>query len=154
MKRIVFFGMLFLMLLSCGKEKEPSQPETEVDPVVKIQVTGIDNNQATVTATLEEGEFYGGKILTNMKMSDVTFNYTRELALISYVEQAGQTIESLPYTITLENLRADIDYLSAVIIYGKDGIAISSDYETWTSIGVPEGWSNDNNAGNLEDNEL
>ena len=144
---------LLLAFASCG-EKEQKPGEKEPDPVVKIAVTGIDNNQATITATLEEGKFYGGKIITHVKVSDVPIVYTRELALISYVLHNGTDINELPFTVTLEGLRADTDFLSAVIIYGKDGVAISSSYDTWTSVGNPEGWSNENNAGELDDNTL
>ena len=146
---------LLLAFASC-KEKEPKPGETEPDPVVSISVTGIENNRATVTATLEEGKFYGGKILTSIRISDVAVNYTRELALISFVNRHANSIEleSLPFTVTLEGLRADTDFLSAVIVYGKDGVAISSAYDTWTSVGDPEGWSNENNAGELDDNTL
>lgn len=150
---LIFAAVSALLVISC-KEKGTTPDEPETDPVVSIAVTGIDKNQATVTASLTQGKFYGGKIVEKIPVSEVTFDYTRELALISFVEQNGTQITSLPLSVNLEGLKADMDFLSAVIIYDKEGIPISSAYETWTAVGIPEGWSEENNAGDLDDNVL
>ena len=150
---LIFAAVSALLVISC-KEKGTTPDEPETDPVVSIAVTGIDKNQATVTASLTQGKFYGGKIVEKIPVSEVTFNYTRELALISFVEQNGTQITSLPLSVNLEGLKADMDFLSAVIIYDKEGIPISSASETWTAVGIPEGWSEENNAGDLDDNVL
>ena len=44
------------------------------------------------------------------------------------------------------------DYFCAVIVYDRTGRACHSAYLTFTAEGDPEGISNDNSAGNLEDN--
>ena len=154
-KIATFFSIasLLMLALACKKDKEAEEEEI-IYPEIKIEVSDIDNNQATITATMTEGTFYGGKVITHMPMSEVTFNYTRELALISYVNEHGTPINEMPWTTTLEGLRADTDFLSAVIVFDKGGIPIASAYETWTAVGVPESWSDGNSAGDLENNVL
>ena len=150
---LISISAMLLMALSCKKDKGEEEEEI-IYPEVAISVTGIEDNRATITATLLEGEFYGGKVLVNLPISEATFNYSRELALMSYVNEHGTAIDRLPWTTTIEGIKADVDFLSAVIVYDKKGIPMASAYETWTSVGVPESWSSDNNAGDLEDNTL
>lgn len=121
-------------------------------PTVKIEVSNIADNKATVTATLLGGQFYGAKILPGVRISTLDFDYTREIPLIKYVEANGESIDGLPYTTELENLVFEQDYLSAVIVYDATGRACASSYATFTAEGIPDGISDDNSAGHLEDN--
>ena len=52
----------------------------------------------------------------------------------------------------LTDLIFEQDYFCAVIVYDRTGRACHSAYLTFTAEGDPEGISNDNSAGNLEDN--
>ncbi|WP_417015526.1 hypothetical protein [Alistipes sp.] len=122
------------------------------DPTVKIEVSNIADNKATVTATLVSGDFHGAKIITGIRVSSLDFDYTREIQLIKYVEENGSKVDGLPYTTELSDLIFEQDYLCAVIVYDATGRACSSSYTTFTADGVPDGISDENSAGNLEDN--
>lgn len=139
------------LFCSCGKQKTE---EPEVDPTVSVAVSGIGNNVATVSAELLTGKFYSAKIVPAVLVSSLSFDYTKEIALISYVEKNGADVENLPCSIAVEKLRADKDYLSAVIVYDKTGRACASAYATWTAEGNPDGISDENNAGNLGENPI
>ena len=138
MKKILILSAALLtgfFALSCGDSS--SEPE--------------DDNKATVTAALEKGNFYGAKIVTGVRVSTLTLDYTREIPLIKYVEANGTAAE-LPFTTQLTDLIFEQDYFCAVIVYDRTGRACHSAYLTFTAEGDPEGISNDNSAGNLEDN--
>lgn len=140
------------LLCSCGKSDEPREEATE--PKVKIEVGGLADNNATVTASLTQGEFYGAKIVTGLRVDRLDFDYTKEVKLTQWVEENGKTINALPYTENLSRLTYQKDYISAVIVYNKDGRACWVAYETWTAVGTPDGISKDNSAGRLDDNVI
>lgn len=137
---------------SCSDSSDSNGGNGGDAPTVKIEVSNIADNKATVTATLLGGKFYGAKILTGVRISSLDFDYTREIPLIQYVEANGSAIDGLPYTTELENLVFEQDYLCAVIVYDATGRACASSYVTFTADGTPEGISDENSAGNLEDN--
>ena len=114
-------------------------------------MVAVSLKKATVTAALEKGNFYGAKIVTGVRVSTLTLDYTREIPLIKYVEANGTAAE-LPFTTQLTDLIFEQDYFCAVIVYDRTGRACHSAYLTFTAEGDPEGISNDNSAGNLEDN--
>lgn len=153
MKKILILSAALLtgfFALSCGDSS--SEPEDDPNmPAVKIEVRDIADNKATVTAALEKGNFYGAKIVTGVRVSTLTLDYTREIPLIKYVEANGTAAE-LPFTTQLTDLIFEQDYFYAVIVYDRTGRACHSAYLTFTAEGDPEGISNDNSAGNLEDN--
>ncbi len=139
MKKILILSAALLtgfFALSCGDSS--SEPEDDPNmPAVKIEVGDIADNKATVTAALEKGNFYGAKIVTGVRVSTLTLD--------------GMAVE-LPYTTQLTDLIFEQDYFCAVIVYDRTGRACHSAYLTFTAEGDPEGISNDNSAGNLEDN--
>ena len=77
--------------------------------------------------------------------------YTNEIQLIRYVEENGKDIE-LPFTETVQDIVYNRDYLSAVVVYDETGRACASAYDTFTGDGEIDGFSGDNSAGNLEEN--
>lgn len=84
MKKILILSAALLtgfFALSCGDSS--SEPEDDPNmPAVKIEVGDIADNKATVTAALEKGNFYGAKIVTGVRVSTLTLDYTREIPLI------------------------------------------------------------------------
>ena len=86
MKKILILSAALLtgfFALSCGDSS--SEPEDDPNmPAVKIEVGDIADNKATVTAALEKGNFYGAKIVTGVRVSTLTLDYTREIPLIKY----------------------------------------------------------------------
>lgn len=145
----------FSLLCACNKTPAEGGSENEdVTPVVKLEVTNIENNCATISATLEAGKFYGGKIINAVKVSNVDIDYTSEIKLIQYLRENAEDIAGMPYTKTVEKLTFEKDYFTAVIIYDKDGRVCSSQYKTWTAQGMPDGISNENSAGDLDNNDI
>lgn len=138
---------------SCGDSSSDSDGGSAGNaPTVKIEASNIADNKATITASLTSGDFYGAKVVTGIRISTLDFDYTREIQLIKYVEANGTAIDGLPYTTELSDLVFEQDYLCAVIVYDGTGRACASSYVTFTADGVPEGISDENSAGNLEDN--
>ena len=117
MKKILILSAALLtgfFALSCGDSS--SEPEDDPNmPAVKIEVGNIADNKATVTAALEKGNFYGAKIVTGVRVSTLTLDYTREIPLIKYVEANGTAAE-LPFTTQLTDLIFEQDYFCAVIV--------------------------------------
>ena len=117
MKKILILSAALLtgfFALSCGDSS--SEPEDDPNmPAVKIEVGDIADNKATVTAALEKGNFYGAKIVTGVRVSTLTLDYTREIPLIKYVEANGTAAE-LPFTTQLTDLIFEQDYFCAVIV--------------------------------------
>lgn len=140
------------LLCSCGKPDEPKEEVAE--PKVRIEVSGLADNNATISVSLTQGEFHGAKIVTGIRADRLDFDYTKEVKLTQWVEENGKTINSLPYTENLSGLTYQKDYISAVIVYNKEGRACSVAYETWTAVGTPDGISKDNSAGRLDDNVI
>ncbi len=127
MKKILILSAALLtgfFALSCGDSS--SEPEDDPNmPAVKIEVGDIADNKATVTAALEKGNFYGAKIVTGVRVSTLTLDYTREIPLIKYVEANGTAAE-LPFTTQLTDLIFEQDYFCAVIVYDRTGRACHS----------------------------
>lgn len=154
MKKYLLITVAALMAF-CSCDKQPKEdPADSKDPVVKIEITNIADNKATVNASLEEGKFHGGKIVAAKKVSNIDIDYTKEIALINYVKENGTDITEMPTSVTVEKLTVDKDYFSAVIVYDKDGRVCSVAYETWTAAGNPDGIAEGSTAGSLGDNEL
>ena len=105
-------------------------------PIVKIEATEIADNKATISAMVESGSFYGAKIVTGVRVSTLTLDYTREIPLIKYVEANGTAAE-LPFTTQLTDLIFEQDYFCAVIVYDRTGRACHSAYLTFTAEGDP-----------------
>lgn len=156
MKKSLLISMVLLLGFLCGSCSDSSSSESEGGGgetlSVKIEVSNIADNKATVTAALETGKFHGAKIVAGIRISTLDFDYTREIPLIQYVEQNGTTIDAMPYTTELSDLIYNQDYLCAVIVYDQTGRACASSYVTFTAEGDPDGISDENSAGNLEDN--
>lgn len=153
MKKNIFLALVAAasLFVSCGKSDEPA---AESDPVVKIEVSGLADNKATVSASLTEGSFHGAKIVTGIRVDRLDFDYTKEVKLTQWVQQNGKDIESLPYSEDLSQLTYQKDYISAVIVFNKEGRACSVAFETWTAVGKPDGISKDNSAGELDENVI
>lgn len=153
---ITLFLVLGFLGGSCSDSSSSDGGETGggsgENPTPKIEVSNIADNKATVTATLVSGEFHGAKIVAGVRISKLDFDYTREIPLIDYVEKNGSTVDAMPYTTELSDLIFEQDYLCAVIVYDATGRACASSYTTFTAEGLPDGISDENSAGNLEDN--
>lgn len=154
MKRFLLFtASLFLMTVSCNKpEGGDDNGGSGVMPEVTISVTDNADNQATVTAQLTAGEFHGAKIVTGVRISDVSIDYTKEIALIQYVEANGKDISEMPYTEQLTDLIYHQEYMCAVIVYDETGRACDSAFDTFLAEGNPDGIAEDSSAGSLDDN--
>lgn len=88
--------------------------------------------------------------MTGVRVSTLTLDYTREIPLSSTSRRTAR--RRTPFTTQLTDLIFEQDYFCAVIVYDRTGRACHSAYLTFTAEGDPEGISNDNSAGNLEDN--
>lgn len=155
MKRFLLFtASLCLMAVSCNKPEggDDNGGSDGVMPEVTIAVTDNADNQATVTAQLTAGQFYGAKIITGVRISDITIDYSKEIALIQYVEANGKDISELPYTEQLTDLIYHQEYMCAVIVYDETGRACDSAFDTFLAEGNPDGIAEDSSAGSLDDN--
>ena len=151
------------MLRSTTLRREEHRPEAETVSRRAVYIhagfgterksTDNADNKATVTAELTAGQFYGAKIVTGVRISDVTIDYTKEIALIQYVEANGKDISELPYTEELTDLIYHQDYLCAVIVYDETGRACDSAFDTFIAEGNPDGIAEDSSAGSLDDND-
>ena len=150
-KSFLMIAMTMAVIVGCGKKEQPEASGSE--PLeVSVTVTEIADNKAVVTASIVSGEAASGKIVTNYPMTSVDFDYEMEISLINVIEKEGQAM-TFPYTVTLENVRDDFDYISAVLVYDETGRAAAAASCIWTGDGIPDGWSQDNSAGQLEPNE-
>lgn len=155
MKKFLTLTLAALALLcGCNKSAEDKDGGEDVSPAVKLEITDLKDNCATITATLTQGQFHGGKIIVAKKVSSIDIDYTNEIKLIQYVRTNGTDIDKMPYTTTVENLTYEKDYFTAVIVFDKDGRATGSKYETWTAQGTPDGISDKNSAGELGNNDI
>lgn len=133
------------LLSGCGKDHGD---KTE-DPIkVSLEVTGIENNSATIKAELTSGKATGAKIIENFLIDDVTVDYTKDIPLVNFVEANGVKIE-LPYEKTLTGVKIGRDRFTAIIVYDDTGRATVTAYKVWTPEGDPDGWSTGNNPGEL-----
>ena len=71
-----------------------------------------------------------------------------DIQLVKFVEQNGKDV-TLPYEVKLTGVRIGNDRFSAVIAYDKNGVAKSVAVQVWTPEGRPDGWSTENNPGDL-----
>lgn len=145
MKRtlLMIAALTALMLTGC---KKPSETE---DPIaVSLEVTEIQDNCATVKAQLTSGNFYGAKLVEMVNVDDVTIDYSSDIQLVNYVQANGVDVE-LPYENTLTGIKIGQDKFTAIIVYDKSGRAAVAEKIVWTPAGLPEGWSTDNNPGEL-----
>ena len=150
-KALLILATIAIGVVSCKKGSDDGGGGG-VQPVVKIEVSNIADNKATVSAALEAGAFRGAKIVTRVRVQTMDIDYTKDIPLVKYVEENGETISSLPYTTEIINLSYEQDYLCAIIVYDATGRACDADYVTFTAVGNPDGISDDNSAGTLEDN--
>lgn len=152
MKRILYIAAVCGALLATASSCKKAEPAKE-DPVkVTLEVTDIADNCATVRASLESGKFYGAKIIDMMNRDDLAVDLANEIQLVRFIEENGAEI-TLPYEKKLEKVKIGIERFSAVIAYDSKGIAKSVAYVVWSPEGNPEGWSTDNGAGSLGENE-
>ena len=128
--------------------KKAGTGETE-DPIkVSLEVTGIENNSATIKAELTSGKASGAKIIEDYILDDVTIDYTKDIQLVNFVEANGVKVD-LPYEKTLSGVKIGKDRFTAIIVYDNTGRAAVTAYQVWTPEGLPEGWSTENNPGEL-----
>lgn len=147
MKKYLFLIALTVTALFTACTKTAEDDDDEV-VMVSLSVTDIENNQATINASVAEGEFHGAKIVEAVLSSSVTIDYTSEVKLIKYVRENGVDID-LPYTHTLTDLKADTEMFTAVIVFNASGRATNSAYQIWTAEGHVDGWAEDSTAGDL-----
>ncbi|MGM9764570.1 MAG: hypothetical protein ACI3ZQ_11170 [Candidatus Cryptobacteroides sp.] len=134
-----------VLLAGCNK-----QTETE-DPVEgTLEVVDIADNCATVKVSQTSGKFYGAKLIECMTVDEVTVDIDNDIQMVAFIEANGTDI-TLPYEKKLEKVRIGRDRVTAVIFYNKDGIAEVVKHVVWTPAGRPEGWSEDNTPGRVEE---
>ena len=141
------------LTVSCNKNN-PEGDGGSAGEMPDVGITAVANpdNTATISATLTAGQFHGAKIVSAVEISTIgDLNYTNEIQLIRYVEENGKNID-LPYSETVTDIVYNRDYLSAVIVYDETGRACASAYTTFTGDGEIDGFSGDNSAGNLDEN--
>lgn len=151
MKRLTYILLTALAVtaLLAGCKKPEKAKETPIS--VTLEVSGIADNKATIDVAAA-GKANGGKIVAAFPLSKLDIDYEQEILLINFVETNGEAIASFPYNATKEKLQADVDYITAVIVYDQKKIAKASAYKIWTAEGLPDGWSQSNDAGKLDPN--
>lgn len=147
-KSLLILAVACTALLSgCKKEETGGEQETIK---VSLEVTPADDNSATITASLTSGKATGAKIIEEMLTDDVTIDYTKDIQLVNFVEANGKKID-LPYEHKLTDVRIGKDRFTAIIVYDNTGRAAVTAYKIWTPIGQADGWSTENNPGELEE---
>lgn len=152
MKRKLFAALIAAgaaLILSCTKAEEP-----EVDPKIAVSVSDIADNQATVDICLTEGNYYKVMAVYAVRKSLVPVNLESEIQLIKYVKANGVVVDEVPHTEYVANLRADDVYVSLAVAFNKKGRVNTSAMVEFTATGAPEGFSEDNDAGKLDENVL
>ncbi len=152
MKRILLFIAVVMTALLSGCNKPENQQSQQETIEVSLEVTGIADNCATINVSLTAGNFYGARIIEMIDLQDVTIDLESEIQLTNYVIENGVDIE-LPYSNTLTDIRLGQKKFTAVIVYDSTGRAVDVQYVTWDPVGLPDGWSTDNNPGELEEIE-
>lgn len=152
MKRFLFLSLIVATAVLPVGCDDKDDAQSNVRTTVGIAITDNAANQATVSAEILTGEFVRAKIIENYPVADLTFDYNIEVKLVKFVEENGTEV-TLPYANTVTKLKSGRDYISAVIAYNRQGRACCSAFETWTAAGEDGLWSNDNSAGDLEENE-
>ena len=81
--------MLIPLLMAAGCNKPENgddnggQGET---PVIGLTVTGIENNCATISVSMTSGTAASARIVENLPLSEVQFDYENEIQLVNYVK--------------------------------------------------------------------
>lgn len=153
MKRILFLIAVAAVVLLSGCNKPGNQQQTQNEEIeVALTVTPHDDNSATIEAELTSGSFYGARLIEMMNFADVTIDLESEIQLTNYVIENGVDVE-LPYSNTVTDVRIGQDMFTAIAVYDNTGRAVDVVYERWTPLGLPDGWSTENNPGELEEIE-
>ncbi len=150
MKRISFL-MLLPLLCAVGCDKSDSASgdgDSATVSAIQVEVSDIEENCATIRVSMTSGSSTRGKLVENLLLSDVQFDYENEIQLVKYVRENGKDI-TLPYSVKLEDLKNGTQFITAVIALDGNGSATCSDYEIWTAVGKEEAWSEAGNAGDL-----
>lgn len=139
-----------ILFASCS-DKDDLAPR--VIPTMNLTVSEIADNTALVTSEQKTGSTFGAKIIEFYPVTDIGFDYNVEVKLVKFVKENGVSV-SLPYTHKIETgLRPGINYITAIIAYNAEGRAVCSAFQTWKAAGTEGMWSDDNSAGDLEENE-
>ena len=147
---LVFMLALILVIASCS-DKEDSAPR--VIPTMSLTVSDIADNTALITSEQKTGTTVSAKVIEFYPVANINFDYNIEVKLVKFVEENGTPV-SLPYTKKIEKgLKPGIDYISAIIAYNAEGRAVCSAFQTWKAAGTEGMWSDENSAGDLEENE-
>lgn len=148
MKRIslAIAALALLCAGACNKQQTAKE-----DPIeVSLEVVDIADNCATVKAELTSGKFYGAKLVEAVNLDEVTVDVTSDIQLVNYVEKNGVEV-TLPYENTLTGLKIGKEKFTAIIVYDNTGRACKTASKVWTPEGLPDGWSTENNPGELEE---
>ena len=151
MKRVTIFIAMLMTLPFFGCSKSDGEDSVETI-AVNLEVTDIADNCATIKAFLTSGKFHGAKLLESMNADDVTFDPANDIQLINYVEKNGVAAE-LPLEKKLTGLKIGKKLFTAVIVYDRTGRVVATKTVTWAPEGKPDGWSGENNPGELEEIE-
>ena len=147
---LAFIFVLLLITASCS-DKDDSAPR--VIPTMNLIVSEIADNMALITSEQQTGTTFGAKVIDFYPVADIGFDYNIEVKLVKFVEENGVPV-SLPYTHKIvEGLKPGVNYISAIIAYNAEGRAVCSAFQTWKASGTEGMWSDDNSAGELEENE-
>lgn len=147
---LAFIFVLLLITASCS-DKDDSAPR--VIPTMNLIVSEIADNTALITSEQQTGTTFGAKVIEFYPVADIGFDYNVEVKLVKFVEENGVPV-SLPYTHKIvEGLKPGVNYISAIIAYNAEGRAVCSAFQTWKASGTEGMWSDDNSAGELEENE-
>ena len=146
----IFILSVILVVSSCSDNDDTG---TKIIPTMSMEVTDIADNTALIKSEQMTGTVVSAKVVDFFPVSDIGFDYNVEVRLVKFVEENGVPV-SLPYTKKIEKgLRPGIDYISAIIAYNDQGRAVCSAFQTWKAAGTAGMWSDDNSAGELEENE-
>ena len=147
---LAFIFVLLLITASCS-DKDDSAPR--VIPTMNLIISEIADNTALITSEQQTGTTFGAKVIEFYPVADIGFDYNIEVKLVKFVEENGVPV-SLPYTHKIvEGLKPGVNYISAIIAYNAEGRAVCSAFQTWKASGTEGMWSDDNSAGELEENE-
>lgn len=150
MKKYLFsIAVAAMAILMVGCEKPASGNGGKEAPLAAtLEVTDIADNCATIKVAVTSGTATKGKIVKAVRNSELTIDPTKDIQLINWIEQNGADI-TLPYTETLTDVSVGNDLFTAVIVYNAAGRAEVCKYQVWTPEGEIDGWSTENNPGNL-----
>lgn len=136
------------MAMFAGCNKPDDNGGSDNPAVITLEVTDIADNCATVKASVSSGSANGAKVIDCMLLEDVTFDYTNDIQLINYVEKNGVAVQ-LPYEKKLTDVKVGKDMFTAIIVYNDKGVVSATKTCIWTPVGEVDGWSGENNPGDL-----